>query len=194
MRVVAAMTRQPEYRPYFGPLTWWGFRGIAAFGFVLRLRRRPPLLLTIERAGSLLGAVTISRSGQIGNLVVLGAAAEKRRVLRLLQAALGRELEGADRALWVITFATNDSIIAWSERRGFRLVPNRGEYVVTVPLGPLRFSWPQKRKPAWGWLRVTPMVRLERLATPRVMPPHSTGRVQEALRLRSEPPEADVGP
>jgi hypothetical protein len=162
-RVLRALSRQPEYRATFGPLPWSLIWLAGPLIYVCRVRPTRPYLISIERDGVVLGALTVTRSGQLANLVVLGSAGERRGVLRRLCAELDRILAGDGRAYYARTFDSNRTIRAALARRGFVVRP-KAEYVVTVPLGPLAFSWIQRRSPRVRFLTVRRLLRYERPA------------------------------
>ncbi|MBA2448187.1 MAG: hypothetical protein H0V51_09185, partial [Chloroflexi bacterium] len=145
-RVIRALGRQPEYREIGGTLAWWALRLATPLIYCFRLRQKRPLIISIERGGEVRGSLTFTRSGQIANAVALGEGDERRTVVRRLLAEVDRELAAHDRAWYVRTFETNRSARAALERRAFARVPH-SEYVVTLPLGPLTFSWLQSRPP-----------------------------------------------
>ena len=160
-RVIRALGRQPEYRDIGGALAWWALRLATPLIYCFRLRRKRPLIISIERGGEVLGSLTLTRSGQIANAVVLGEGGERRTVVRKLLAEVDRELAANDRAWYARTFETSRSSRAALERRAFASVPH-SEYVVTLPLGPLTFSWLQSRPPRQRRLVARRLVRLER--------------------------------
>jgi hypothetical protein len=160
-RVVRALGHQPEYRATGGALAWWALRLATPLIYLLRLRRNRPLLISIERGGDVLGSTTLTRSGQIANVVILGRGGERRIVIRRLLAEVDRELAASDRAWYARTFETSRSVRAALARRAFVTVPH-AEYVVTLPLGPLTVSWLQSRPPGRRGLVARRLVRMER--------------------------------
>jgi hypothetical protein len=165
-RVLRALSRQPEYRATFGPLPWSLIWLAGPLIYVCRVRPTRPYLISIERHGVVLGALSVTRSGQLANLVVLGSAGERLGVLRRLYTELDRILAGDGRAYYARTFDSNRTICVALARRGFIARPE-AEHVVTVPLGPLTFSWTQRRSPRVRFLAVRRLLRYERPAQTR---------------------------
>jgi hypothetical protein len=161
--VLDALARQPQYRATVGTVAWALLRLGAPLVYRWRVRSTHLFLVSIERDGAVFGSITLTRSGQLANLVVLGSAAERKLVLRQVCAEIDRLLAGGPRRYFVRTFETNRSIRAALARRGFD-THAEVRYVVTVPLGPLTFSWLQHRRPALPFLESRRLLRLERPA------------------------------
>lgn len=161
LRAVKAISRQPEYHLTVGSACWFLLRSLAPLIYALFTSRTKPLLITVECSDEVRGVMTFSQSGQIGNAVVLGEGRERIRTIRLLRAEIDRELSKSNQAFFARTSEDNLSLIAALKRRGFQEVDS-SEYVVTLPLGILTFSWFQRKPPNCDWLAVRRLVRLER--------------------------------
>lgn len=162
-RLIAAASRQPEYRASYGAFWWW-------------LQRRMPLLVyawirlhggsrirvvVVEEGTSGLAAVLLMPWGEFAGLVVVGTPAERRAAMRRLGREIERLLAAADRPYLLRTAADSRSLIAAFERRGFAPTPSP-DTLATLSLGPLTWTWVTRRPRRWPGVRHVRLVRLDR--------------------------------
>ena len=140
---------------------YWTLRTIALpFLYALALRRGPPYYVLIEDEDRLVGAFS-AWGGWIGNAVVQTDPALKRPVMRLLYEEARAYLDHPEmrsRRLRTRTVAGNRSIILGLRSLGFE--PEADEYLITLPFGPLTWSWRSKHASSNPRLRSLRLIRL----------------------------------
>ena len=171
-RTLRAILRQNEYRPSAGLLSWWMFYQLRWFIFLFFVKRYRPRIFTIERNGEVVGSISLTRSGELANVVVTADPLMKSTVIRMLRSRIDTWL-AEERYFRVRTFDANRSLIQSLLRRGFNL-SEESQYVITVPLGPLSFSWISRSYPRRNnlHLKIRRLCVLERI--PRQMLMDST--------------------
>jgi hypothetical protein len=160
---------------------WW-------LGFLLlpltylRTRRHKPEAVLVEQDGRIYGAMTISVAGEVRNGVMLGDPRRKHEAMKLLMRAMAayvREPQHRDRTFRARTLSANESLIKAAGRVGSRGEP-AGRVLVTLPLGPLTYSWLSSRVPRWRRLRSRPLVDL-------ILTPAGRERIEAMRRSRRLP-------
>ena len=165
-RLIAAASRQTVYRAAYGAFWWWLARRLPLVVYAwLRLHGSSRITaIVVEQGETGLAAVTLMPWGEFAGLVVVGTPAERLAALRRLWQEIDRMLAVDDRPFFVLTDPDFRSMIAALERRGVAPVPAT-ETQMTLPFGPLTWTWVTRRPRRWPAVRRVRLVRLERSPT-----------------------------
>ena len=184
VRLFFAMQRQPEFRRLYGEAAWWLGTLLLPLTYARMVRLHRPEAFLVELEGHIYGAVTISAGGEVRNGVMLGEGQTKRAVMRLLLREMTAYVwspAATQRVFRARTLAGNRSLIQAARHAGARVEPS-DLVLVTLPMGPLTFSWRASRPPRLQWLRAEAMVSLSLAGGAASRSPDAGGRPFDSLR------------
>ncbi len=157
---------QPTTRHYFGAASRFVLRLLAIPLFFLIIKRRRPSIVCVFQRRRLVGGFTLSQYGEIGNACLSNDRALRISAIRRLASGVGSIIASQPgRTIHARVLADNHGLRRALQRRGFKALRCL-ECIVTVPLGPFRWSWISKSRPRWlgsCFVRVSVLLRYELL-------------------------------
>lgn len=140
VRLSTLFCRSRDVAPYQGPLvrTVAPLLALVSFGYNT-IRGWRPDIVALECDGRLIGGVLVSRFGSLATLVIDQSHPQRRVAYERLSTAIDTVFQGRP-DLRFEYWTLKSSIVRAGTIRGFRQTGRR-RYLVTAPLGPLRFSW-----------------------------------------------------
>lgn len=166
VRLFLAVRRQPQFKRYTGSLTWLLYLAMLPSAYVFGWLKGLPEMIIVSEGGRLMSGIMISRDRWLTNFVSSGDQYGKPRAAIRGYLELRRlldEPEFANRTLRLRTAEYNRSQIQALQRLGF-VITEHQSYMITAPLGPLRFSWRSVRPPKGRLFHVEHQLVLEHVA------------------------------
>ena len=162
VKMMQAFLEQPEYIQFLG--RFWRFILYGVRWPLYHIWRKKVIVkrITVEKDGKVLGGFELSLMGELGSAVVTTVPTYRISVIKVLLELGDELLQDKTKTFTVRTF--NTVIISTLTRRGFYELPDRRLYVVTIPLGPLTFTWNRKSPPKFGksFLKINKLIYLTR--------------------------------